>query len=95
MPFDPQRVHGVEEVNAGLPAGLLHQVHRRIEVAGDLERACAVGERLAELAVGDVALRDEDVGLHPAIAAYEASSSAEVLPVEAQATRERRGSAPR
>ena len=59
-----------------------------VEVALDLERQGAVVERLGELAEGDLARADEDDALHGrSVCAANMAREAEVLPVEAQATR--------
>ncbi len=46
-------------------ADFLDQFHRDVEIALDLERFPAIGQRLRELAVGDFPLGDEDDRVHP------------------------------
>ena len=51
LPFEPERVDAVDEVDAELPAHFLHAAQGVVEVAGDLHRQRAVVERLRQLAV--------------------------------------------
>ena len=60
LPFDPERVDRVEQIDVQFVADLLDQRHRIVEVAADLQRFAAEGERLGELAVRDLAFGDED-----------------------------------
>ena len=64
LPFQPEGIDAVDQVDAQLLADLLDAGHGVVEVAGDLHRQRAVVERLRKLAVGDLARADEDHRLH-------------------------------
>ena len=64
LPFQPEGIDAVDQVDAQPLADLLHAGHRVVEIAGDLHGQRAVVEGLRELAVGDFARADEDHGLH-------------------------------
>ena len=55
LPFEPERIDAVDQIDAELAGHLLHALHGVVEVAGDLHRQGAVVERLRQLAVGDLA----------------------------------------
>ncbi len=63
LAFDAERVDGVEQVDAEAVGEHAHQRENLIEVGFHLKRARAVFQRLRQLAVGDVAVRDEDDGI--------------------------------
>lgn len=52
LPLDPERIDRVEQIDVEFPADLLNQSHRIVEIALDLQRLAAEGERLGKLAVG-------------------------------------------
>ena len=60
LAFDAEGVDGVQQVNAETFGEAAHQGEDLIEVRLHLEGARAVFESLGQLAVGDVAVRDED-----------------------------------
>ena len=64
LPFQPEGVDAVDQVDAQLLADFLNAGHGIVEVAGDLHRQRAVIEGLRELAVRDLARADEDDRLH-------------------------------
>ena len=64
LPFQPEGIDAVDQVDAQLLADFLDAGHGVVEIAGDLHGQRAVVERLRELAVGDLARADEDHGLH-------------------------------
>ena len=88
LPFQPEGVDAVDQVDAELAGDLLHALHGVVEVAGDLHGQGAVVERLGQLAVGDLAAADEDD--RPASGRWPSRrrpGEALVLPVLAQAAR--------
>ncbi len=66
LPFDTERVDGVQQVDSEFMADILHQAHGVVEIAGDLKRDSAVCQRLCKLPVGDLAFGNEDHGFHAA-----------------------------
>ena len=66
LPFEPEGIDAVDQVDAELAGHLLHALHGVVEVAEDLHGQGAVVEGLGQLAVSDLARADEDDGPHQA-----------------------------
>jgi hypothetical protein len=66
LPFQPEGVDAVDQVDAEFARRLADAPQGVVEVAGDLQGQRAVIQRLRQLAVGDLAGADEDDGPHQA-----------------------------
>ena len=64
LPLDAGRVDRVDELDRVGLVELAGDGEAVVEVALDLQDPGAVGDRLAQLAHGDLAVRDEDDALH-------------------------------
>ena len=64
LPFEPEGVDAVDQVDAETFGDLLDAEHGIVKVAGDLDGERAMIEGLGELAVGDFTAADENDGPH-------------------------------
>ena len=78
LALDAVRVDGVHERDRVLLADVAREPQGVVEVAADVEDARAVGDRLGQLALRDVAVRDEDVGVEAAVGGVGGGGSAGV-----------------
>ena len=64
LPFQPEGVDRIQQVDVGLLGDFLHQLHGFVEVSLQLQGQGSVVQALGQLSESDLLVRDEDHGLH-------------------------------